>query len=163
MRKWLKGFTLIELTIVLVIVAFSAAIVFPKISAGLDGQSGLRSSANRLADIADYAYNRAASTRQMHILHIDREKGMYWVTSRKTDGQEMPVTNGLNLKGQLPEGIKFLDVKIQGIGSSLRDSTTLTFSPEGWAEPATIRLICSTGETMSVIIDEFSGQVKTFP
>ncbi len=160
MRKRTKGFTLIELLIVLLIVAFSAAIVFPKISAGLDGYSGLRSSANRIADIADYAYNRAASTRQVHILHIDKEKGLYWVTSRKTDGQEMPVTEGLNLKGRLPEGVKFLDIKIQGIGSYLLDSTTITFSPEGWAEPATIRMACSTGETMSVIIDEFSGQVK---
>jgi type II secretion system protein H len=160
MCKRTKGFTLIELIIVLVIVAFTAAIVLPKISTGLDGQSGLRSSANRLADIADYAFNRAAFVRQVHILHIDKEKGMYWVSSRKSDGQEMPVTDGLNLKGQLPEGVKFMDVKVKGIGSFWRDSTTLTFSPEGWAEPATIRLICSTGEIVRVIIDEFSGQVK---
>ena len=41
------------------------------------------------------------------------------------------------------------------------DIVTIRFSPQGWADPAAIQLIGSTGETMSVIIDELSGQVQT--
>jgi prepilin-type N-terminal cleavage/methylation domain-containing protein len=160
MRKDTNGYTLIELAVVMLILAISLTTVIPSFSIGSD-QSRLRSSANRIASVAEHAHQRAACTRLTHILHIDTKKGTYWVTTQGLDGQDVSITDILSLKGQLPEGVSFLDIKIQGINTHSKDCICITLSPQGWADQATIRLRSLTGEIMSIMIDEFSGQVKT--
>ena len=61
----------------------------------------------------------------------------------------------------MPEGVKFLDVKIEGMNTQSQGIKAIRLSPQGWADPATIILICSTGETMKIIIDEFTDQIET--
>jgi type II secretion system protein H len=160
MRKCTNGFTLIELIVVVLILTLSLTVVFPKINS-MDQKSLLRSCVNRIASFAEYAHQRAACTRLIHILHIDIEKGKYWINSQDSDGQEIPITDALNLKGRLPKEVKFIDIKFHDNKINSQDIIAIMFSPQGWADPATILLACSTGETMSVIIEEFSGRVET--
>jgi len=160
MRKCTNGFTLIELVVVVLILTLSLTVVFPRVNS-LDQKSLLRSCVNRIASVAEYAHQRAACTRLTHILYFDTEKKTYWINSLGSDGQEMPITDALNLKGRLPEGVKFIDVKFQGNNTHPQDIIGITFSPQGWADPATILLACSTGEAMSIIIEQFSGRVET--
>jgi prepilin-type N-terminal cleavage/methylation domain-containing protein len=161
MRRHPNGFTLIELAIVLLIIAITVTVVFPKLGNGFLQQAQLRGSVNRLASFAEYAYQHAAITRLTHLLYLDTEMGTYWVTSQASDDQAVPVTDTFNLKGRLPENVRFLSVELQGMGSCSKDIVTIRFSPLGWADPAKIHLICSTGETMAVIINELSGRVDT--
>ena len=161
MHKWMRAFTLIELTVVLLIISLSLAVVCPRFTAGSDQLSLLRSSVNRIASVAEYASQQAACTRFMYFLNLDTQEGTYWVTSQKPDGQKVPVTDALSLKGQLPDGVKFADVKIQGMNTHSQGILVIRLSPQGWADPAEIILTCSTGETMSIMIDELSGQIET--
>jgi len=161
MRRCLKGFTLIELAVVLVILAISVTVLFPKFGTSRFQQIRFRSSANRIASVAEYAHQRAACARLIHLLYLDTEKGAYWVTSQTSDGQVVPITDTFSSKSRLPEGVQFAGVELRGMDTSSQDVVAIRFSPQGWADPATVHLICSTGETMSVIIDELSGQVET--
>ena len=161
MRRRRNGFTLIELAVVLLIIAIAVTIVFPRLGSGIVERARLRSSANRIASVAEYAHQRAACARLTHVLHLDTAKGTYWITGQTTDGQTASITDDFGLKGRLPEGVQFAGVELQDMDANSDDIVTIRFSPQGWADPATVQLISSTGETMSVIIDELSGQVQT--
>ncbi len=162
MKKCYNAFTLIELTMVLLIIALAMTIVFPKFSMGTTPHSQLRASANRIAGIMEYAQQQAACTHLMHILNIDRQKGTYWITNQNSGGTNIPAVTSLKLNGRLPEGITFANVKLQGININLQDTAGIRFSPQGWADPAEILVTCTTGETIDIIIDEFSGQIEIY-
>ena len=160
MRRYRSGFTLIELAVVLLIIAISVTVVFPKLDGGLLKRVRFRSSAKRLASVAEYAHQRAAYTQLTHLLHLDTEKGTYWVTAETADGRAATTIDGLGLKGRLPEGVQFASVEIPGMKTSSQDVVTVEFSPQGWADPATIHVVSSSGQAISIAIDELSGCVE---
>lgn len=161
MRRGSDAFTLIELAVVLLVIAVSITIVFPKLNVDWIQRARLRGTANRIASIAEYAHQLAACARLTHLLNIDAVQRTYWITSQTSEGKEMPITDNLDLKGRLPEGVQFVEVELRDIDSISQDVITIRFSPQGWADPAIVRLTCPTGDTMSVVIDELSGQVAT--
>lgn len=162
MGRWRHGFTLVELVVVIVILGLAAALIFPRLSAGAVERTRLRRSAARLAGMVMYARDRAACTRLTHVLHLDIRKGEYWVTAEKpANGARLP-SGGLPLRGRLPAGIWFEDVQMPRRTSSARDVVRLTFSPDGWADPAAIHLAGRDGETASVVIASLCGRVETY-
>ena len=162
MRRRPNAFTLIELTIVLLIISISAAIVFPKLTAGLVQRAQLRSSVNRIAAFAEYAHQQAACTRQTHVLCLNLEKRTYWVACQPSDEQIVPAVDTSSLKGHLPEEVELAGVSLRGEDTGSQDVVAIRFSPQGWADPAIIDLTCSTGETMRLVIDEFSAEIETY-
>jgi len=162
MRRRPNAFTLIELTIVLLIIGISVAIVFPKLAAGFVQRTQLRSSVNRLAAIAEYAHQQAACTRRTHVLCLDPEKGAYWVASQTSDEQVVPTVDASSLKGRLPEAVQLVRVNLRGEDTGSQGVVAIRFSPQGWADRATIDLTCSTGETMRLVIDELSAHIETY-
>ncbi len=160
--QWRQGgFTLVELAVILLIIAACVTVVFPKFSNGLLDQQRLRSSVSKIAGIAEYARQRAVSTRLTHTLHFNIEQGTYWVTAHTPDGKLMPMSDGLNLKGQLPEGIQFSGIEFRDIRSDLENVVTIEFSPQGWLEPATVYVASLEGRKMSIVMHEMLGYVET--
>ena len=162
MRWRQDGFTLIELAVVLLIIAACVTIVFPKFSVGFLDQQRLRSSVSRIASVAEYAHQRAVCTHVTHLLHFDIEKGKYWVTAQTSDGKVVPIADGLNLMGRLPEGVQFSGIEFRGTRANLEDVITIEFSPLGWIEPVTVYVASSEGGKMSIVMNEMSGNVETF-
>ena len=162
MRRQQDGFTLIELAVVLLIIAACVTIVFPKFSVGFLDRQRLRSSVSRIASVAEYAHQRAVCTHVTHLLHFDIEKGEYWVTAQTSDGKVIPILDGLNLKGRLPEGAQFSGIEFRGTRTDSEDVITIEFSPQGWIEPVTVYIASSKGRKMSVVMNEMLGNVETF-
>ena len=156
------GFTLVELAVILLIIVACVTVVFPKFSNALFEQQRLKSSVNKIASIAEYARQRAVSTHFIHMLNFNIEQGTYWVTAHTPDGRLMPITDGLNLKGRLPEDMRFSGIEFQDIRSDLGEVVTIEFSPQGWIEPATVYVACSQGSTMGIVMHEMLGYVETF-
>ena len=161
-RQYNSAFTLIELAVVILILGFAMAVIFPRLNSGALERARLASNITKIASIATYARNRAASTRFTHMLHLDIEQGEYWVTAQTPAGQEVPITRGLTLRGRLADGVQFRDVQISGKSTPLRKVATLRFSPEGWADPAVVHIDGPGGETGTIIIAELSGRVETY-
>ncbi len=160
--QWRRGgFTLVELAVVILIIAACITVVFPKFSNGLLDQQRLKSSVNKIAGVAEYARQRAVSTCLTHMLHLNIEQGTYWVTAHTQDGRMMPVTDGLNLKGRLPEGIQFSGIVFPDIKVYSEDVVTIEFSPQGWIEPVTVYVASSQGRNMSIVMHEMLGYVET--
>lgn len=161
--RWRRdGFTLIELAVVLLIIAACVTVVFPKFSVGFLDRQRLRSSVSRIASVAEYAHQRAVCTHLTHLLHFDIEKGEYWVTAQTSDGKVMPIPDGLNLRGRLPEGAQFSGIEFRGTRVDLEDVITIEFSPQGWIEPITVYVASSEGRIMSIVMNEMLGYVETF-
>ena len=161
MRAHQAGFTLVELAVILLIVTACVTVVFPKFSAGFLDQQRLRSSVSRIASIAEYTYQRAVCTHITHLFHLNIEKGNYWVTAQTSDGQVLPITDGLNLIGQLPEGVQFSGIDFRDMRTDSKDVITIEFSPQGWIEPATIYIASSRGRKMCIVMNEMLGYVET--
>lgn len=160
--QWRRdGFTLIELAVVLLIIAACVTVVFPKFSVGFLDRQRLRSNVSRIASIAEYAHQRAVCTHVTHLLHFDIEKGKYWVTAQTSDGKVMPIADGLNLMGQLPEGVQFSGIEFQDMKTDSKDVVTIEFSPQGWIEPVTVYIASSKGGKMSIVMNEMSGYIET--
>jgi len=153
-----RGFTLIELGVVILVLGLAATVVFPRLNvAGLE-RMRLRAGADRLADTAAFARNRAACTRQTQVLHLDLDSGTYWVKPQnawpdQTDAEP-------RIEGRLPADVKFLDVQIPGTHEASGGSVVkLRFSPEGWADTAAIHVGCTCGEVATVVITALCGGV----
>ncbi len=160
--QWRQGgFTLVELAVIILIIAACVTVVFPKFSHGLLDQQRFRSSVSKIASVAEYASQRAVSTHLTHLLHFNIEQGTYWVTAHTQDGKLMPMTDGLNLTGKLPEGIQFSGIDFRDIRSDLENVVTIEFSPQGWIEPATVYIASSKGRKMSIVMHEMLGYVET--
>lgn len=160
--QWRQGgFTLVELAVIILIIAACVTVVFPKFSNGLLDQQRLRSSVSKIASIAEYARQRAVSTHFTHLLHFNIEQGTYWVTALMPDGKLMPMTDGLNFKGRLPEDIRFSGIDFPDIRTDSGDVATIEFSPQGWIEPVTVYVASSKGRKMSIVMHEMLGYVET--
>ena len=160
MQRNRSAFTLIELAVVLVVIAVSITAVLPTLNNGVLERVRLRSSTKRIASVAEYTHQQAACKQLTHLLHLDTEEGTYWVTCQAPDGQPGRITQGMQLKGRLPECVRFMRIELAGMNMFSQDAVTIEFDPQGWADPATIYLASSKGETMSVVIDGLSGQVR---
>ncbi len=161
MRKFSKAFTLIELTVVIFIISLSLAIALPKITRASDPQFLLRVSTNKIANVLEYAYQQAASKRLTYFLNINSINGTYWISRQNKYDLEAAVNEQLKLDGVLPKGVHFLSIKLFDENIISQDTIAIRLSPDGYADPVEIVLTCSSGEAMSIAIDEYSGQVRT--
>ncbi len=161
MRKCSKAFTLIELTVVILIISLSLTVALSKITRASDPRFLLRVSTNKIASVLEYAYQQAASKRVTYYFNINIENGAYWVTRQNKNGLEVSANEQLNLEGYLPDGVTVLSVILFDENIISQDAIAIRLNPDGYADPAEIVLTCSSGEMMSIAIDEYSGQIRT--
>lgn len=144
-----KGFTLIELVVVLVILGVASAVVFPRLE-GVFSDDYLGSSARALVGMIRHAQSQAAITGKEKTLYYDLDKGKYWTAEPGEEGE-------IEAKRYLPEGIRFQSIITrkrinEGIASS-------RFSPQGWVEKTSIQLKNEKGEELFIYIKP-TGRVR---
>ena len=163
MRHSEHGFTLIELAVVIMILGLAAAVVFPRLNAGALTRGELRSSVARIAAIATHARNRAACTRRMHVLHLDKKSGEYWVSDQASDaGHTAAPAGSPTLRGRLPTGVRFQDIEMADHSPLPEEIIRLRFSPEGWADPAVVHVMGQDGDVAGLAITGLCGRVETY-
>ncbi len=162
-RQRQAGFTLIELCVVVFILGLAASLVLPRVLGGAFEGARLRACAARIASAADWARSRAASTRRMHALYLDRQTGKYWVAlATSPTGPGTGRTTRPDCQGRLPDGVGFLEVQVSGESTSPDETASIRFSPEGWADPAAVHLIGRKGDTASLAVSSLCGRIETF-
>ncbi len=103
-----KGFTLLELILVLVILSISAAMIFPKLSSF--GAGNLKRTARHLSGLIQYLAQESAATKQVYRLHYDLEQASYWVDTLQDNREFAAANDPLLGRRKLPSGIRFEDV-----------------------------------------------------
>ena len=153
-----NGFTLIELTIVIVILGVMLALIIPRL--GELGEANLKRSARHLTGMIRYLHDEAQATKYVFRLRFDVTEGRYWV-EKMTLLNDKTVefkrfSSEMAAEGTLAGQTTFRDVKV----ASHPDDPFIEFSPEGWVEPASIHLRDGEKREFTLKVNPLTGDTE---
>ncbi len=153
-----KGFTLIELALVIIVLGIMIGIVIPSLSEITD--ANLRRSARHLTGIIRYLRDQAEAKKTLYQLRFDLPNGHYWAeqltqTSEHTaEFRKMPSV--VSTEGELAGGTTFVDIK----AGSHPDEPYILFTPDGWVEKAFIHLRDGNNKDFTLIVKPLTGATE---
>jgi general secretion pathway protein H len=159
--NWNKesGFTLIELTIVVLLLGLFSALVIPRLP-GV-GADGLKSSARRIAGTVKYFFNEAALSGRPHRLEYNLDEGTFRVRRLEADG-ELVELSGTGREQRLKGRVRFKDIAIPGRGSFSQGEVATEIQPVGWVEETVVHLEEEDGRTLTLRIMPYTGTTEVF-
>ncbi len=158
-----RGFTLIELMVVLVIMAGLSSLVVPSIASALR-RTGLGSTGTELCDLLDFAYMTAVTRHRAVDVNLSEDKGRCWVTVRSAtlpwiEEQERPKAQRMAVL-RIPEGTRMTLMQEDGRGMrSAGRWEILTFNSDGTTDDAVVVLSNDKGEEYRIEIFGATGEV----
>jgi prepilin-type N-terminal cleavage/methylation domain-containing protein len=145
-----RGFSLIEILVVVAIIALVAAVVIPQVSY-LDGVQ-MKSAARTIAGAVRITYATAVTSRNYYRIVFDLNEHSYRV--EKKSGDQYVAAEEPLLQGQvLPDSIYFKRVEVAG-ETCLADSSctsVIYFTPGGYVEEAAI-YIATVDDAMAISV-----------
>lgn len=159
-----KGFTLVELTVVLMIIAVATTLVVPQVLGSITSVR-LRESARDLLVAARYAHDFATTRRRVCRLVIDTKQQTYHI-EYQSDPQRRPhefksMSGGPIKLKRLGKGVEFAHVAIDPTRRPWSDDReaagVITFDPTGGADAAIVQ-ITNGKRTSSLLIERSSGR-----
>jgi len=133
-----NGFTLIEMTVVIVILSVMALVVLPRLP--FAHERDLKTSARNLAASLRYLGDMAISTKQHYRLRITLLNNEIAVTRVLPEGDELAVSDGTLNELSLLDGIVFSDIVTPRTGKVAEGEAVLDFGPLGVEDFAVIHL-----------------------
>ena len=139
-----RGFTLLELVLVMMILAVVMAMVAPKLSGTANGRR-TGDSATQITALAYYARSTAITEGRSYRLNIQPAEGTYWLTAQDGATFADPV-NGWGNINRLPDGVGIVDTDFQ----QRPDGMYVEFKPNGRCEPGYIRLMDDRNQSAEI-------------
>ena len=151
-----RGFTLIELTIVIVILGVMLSLIIPRL--GELGEANLKRSARHLTGMIRFLRDEAQAKKTPQLrLRFDITEGRYWVEwcepVSNTDCEIKRYSSAMATEGTLSGQTTFRDIKVP----SHPDDPYVEFTPEGWVERALIHLRDGEGRDFTLIVNPLTG------
>jgi general secretion pathway protein H len=140
--KTKKGFTLLELLIVLLLMGLMLALVGPQITIGLSAIT-LKSSAKRIATTLNYARGQAIVKKTPYQVSFNNETGTYWVAEKSRSSKQDQSSPIKEL--ELPETIK------------IKDKGSVIFYPNGSSSGGEIIIINEKEKGYLIRVDIITG------
>ncbi|MBW2172071.1 MAG: prepilin-type N-terminal cleavage/methylation domain-containing protein [Deltaproteobacteria bacterium] len=153
----IRGYTLIELTVVILLIGLTVVLTVPKFRYSLLTDD-LKSSVRRMIGTIRTLRNEAVRERQAFMLHFDLETNRLWVESAKASDEELAEAQSNSF--QLPEGVRIMDVWSWGRGKETSGETAIRFTEKGYVEPSVIHLKAMDGREFTLILSPFLGKVE---
>ena len=152
MSRVSRATTLVELLVVIVILSISAAILFPRLHSSQTESARLERSAEQLVRVIKRAQNLAIGTQTVHILHLNLETQTYSVSAKSFQGEEVPVDQGLGLRGTLASGVFFAQILRDDLQDPAIRQVSWPFDPEGRGLAGRVVLSGDQGRTLDVVV-----------
>ncbi len=141
-----RGFTLIELIIVLFIISLSTAIIMPSFWA--TEESIIKSEARHISSTLRYIYDEAVWKKRSHLLNFNFDNKSWGFKSSK-ESRNFQIKNDVQLK----------DVIVPSNGETSRGELFIEFGPMGPEEPIILHLKKGDYE-YTIIFNHLNGRTK---
>ena len=156
-----KGFTLIEILVVMVLIGSFLAFAVPKFRDIAD--VNIKSATRKLSGTVKYLYNEAVFKKNVYRLVFDLDNDEYWV--EYLDGNQFKVAiDPLLQRKKLPSGIYFRDIyteRTAGKVDSGRD-VFLVFLPTGFVDYGVIHLESESENYYTIATKPYTGGTRVF-
>jgi len=144
-----KGFSLIELVVVLVIMGIAVAVIYPALSRGMAGFS-LRASGRDVLGCLRYAREKAITEQNPSKVIVDKATSTVRLADEFGDG-----TRTL----QLPDDVKIHRLALEG-QEVFEGPLVIRFRTNGSSQHAEIILASSRGGTINIVTDPITGGAR---
>ncbi len=141
-----KGFTLLELIVVIFIISIAAAIIMPSFPWAERGV--LKAESRRISSALRYVYDEATAKKQTYLFNIDLDNKSWGFKGKKE-------SRNFEIRGN----VKIKDVIVPSRGEISRGKLTIEFGPMGPDEPIILHLKKDESE-YTVIFNHLSGRTK---
>ena len=160
------GFTLVELTLVILVIGIIGALVLPRFGGLVDRQQ-VRRTVNVLRGMVRQLHAKAALTKRIYRLTFDLEEQRvtvcYLQSASLTESGEISCVaeSSRQMRGYvMPNAVRLLDV-VSYSGEKIRQGTAMThFHPTGLAEPSVVHLQTPDEAHVTLFIEALAGRVK---
>ena len=156
-----RGFTLIELAMVLLVLGIVSAVAMPRVGGMLDRQR-MRRTINTVRGTVRYVQARAALTKRVYRLTFDLDKQT--MSACYLSAEECKPESGRELREfTFPPAARLLDV-VRPDGEKTEEGEAMTyFHPTGFAEPSILHLTDLADERTTLMITPIGGRIKVLP
>ncbi len=158
-RSGRSGFTLVELSVVVVLLALFAVFTIPIISSTGTGKLGY--SARQLSGTIKYLFNEAALTGQEHRLVYNLDRGSYRGRIVEADGEIVDLA-GLGKETSLAGDVRFRDLQLPGRGTFTSGEVTVRIHPSGWLEETSVHFADGAEQQMTLHVMPLTGTSEIF-
>jgi prepilin-type N-terminal cleavage/methylation domain-containing protein len=152
-----QGFTLIELTVVVVIIGLTMALTMPRFRYSLLSDN-LKASTRRLATLITSLSKESVQEHKDYLLFFDLSGNWYW-----TENPGMTEEGRLIAREQavsLPGGVRLLDIKKKGDEIRTTGEIPIMITKKGYIQPATIHLGSDSGRVFTLYLKTFAGKAE---
>lgn len=160
-RRGTAGFTLLEVTLVLLILAIAIGVVVPRLRD--TDRARLESHVRKLAVIVRFLRHEAILNGRTYRLNYSIDEASYWVTS--SDGEDeasgFAPEEGILAKPVIfPEPIGFADLVLPDTFGEIQEGAGFTdFYPDGYVD-LTLMHVGNGQEMYTLFIDSLTGHVS---
>lgn len=152
-----KGFTFIELTVVILLLGLMFALTVPRFQGALLTDD-LKGSTRKMIGIIKNLRNEAIREQKDYILHFDLESNRFWIDS--TDMTELERATASEEASHLPDGVRIMDVWFRGEGKTMAGETAIRFNKKGYVPQSVIHLGSDDGREFTLVLSPFLRRVK---
>ena len=159
-----RGFTFMELMVVVVIIAVMMAVAFPTMR-GFNEKNKLRATAREIVALMKYARTEAVIGERRTEVFVDLDKRQYWLDLRTPDPKTGEY-NGkakksqLELKRELNKDIWFDEVSAYESSIVKGKLVAVDFFPDGSATPIFLTLTNKRGAKMTIELLKSTGMTE---
>lgn len=158
-RNTTGGYTLIELTVVVLLIGFFLALSVPRFQSALLTDD-LKTTTRRIVGLLNSLRDEAIREHKVYMVRIDLGSNRLWIEFDGMGEEERALARERALK--FPEGVRFLDVWRRGTEKKVDGETTIHFSEKGYVEQSIIHLGAEDGRQFSLVLRPFLGTIKIY-
>ena len=143
-----RGFTLVELIIVIFIISMTAALIMP--SLWDRGERALKTESRRISNTLRYMYDEALGKKQTYSLKINLDKDE-WSYISKNESRSF----------ELKDSVMFKDIIVPSLGNVSIGEVIMAFGPLGPEEPVIVHLMKNEKES-TITFNHITGRTKVY-
>ena len=154
-----KGFTLIELTVVMSLIGVMLAVSIPRVRYSLITDD-LKFATRKIIGIIKSLRNEAIQEHKDYFLHCDIESNQLWIDFDGITREEREMAQEKVFR--LSEDVQIIDVWIKGKGKRSEGDVNIKFSKKGYTKQTLIHLGSEDGREFTLLLNPFLMKIESF-